>query len=207
MESRAAGGPLWSAEDPLFAADLMWDAQRLTALDDLWTSFLAVPDIGANLESNLPLLRAMVGDMVGSLTSITERTDRLERLIDYANASNIDLDAELDRVLRRAQAEVDLPRPFVSLVHDACRVLREESSSETDAVTAKLARLSELRYEPGDWSLKVKKALLIVAVAAGILVAITIPGALVVPVAVSVGAGVVAVVASGAVAWDSLPAA
>lgn len=208
MESGAAAQVSWSADSELFAFTLMGDAQRLNSLDDLWTSLLAVPSIESKLQSYLPMLQTMVGEMVGSLTSVAARTEQLERLTERTIASGIDLDAQLADVLGQADVPADVgpSRPFASAVHEACRVLREETPREIADITAKLLRISEGRYEPGDWGPKVKKALLIVAAAAGLLVAVSVPGALVIPVALSVGAGVVAVVSSALVAWDSLPA-
>jgi hypothetical protein len=208
MERGAAAQVSWSADYPLFALTLMGDAQRLNSLDDLWTSLLAVPGIESELESYVPMLQSMVGEMVGSLTSVVARTEQLERLTEHTLASGIDLDTQLADILGHADVPADVgpSRPFANAVHEACRVLREEAPREIADITVKLLRISEGRYEPGDWGRRVKRALLIVAAAAGVLAAISIPGALVIPVALSAGAGVVAVVSSALVAWDSLPA-
>ena len=87
-------------------------------------------------------------------------------------------------------------------------MLRDETPREIADITAKLLRISEGGYEPGDWSLKVKKALLITCAAAGLLVAVTAPpGLLVMGAGVIGGATIVSVVAGALLAWDSLPAA
>jgi hypothetical protein len=209
MESSAAAAWPWKAEDQLFAFTLMGDAQRLTSLDDLWTSLLATPTAEGQPPADLPLLQAMVGELVGSLASVTAAGERLELLTERATAMGIDLDSELADVLGRSNspivAEISPPSPFASAVHEACQVLREETPREIAEITAKLLRISEGGYELGDWGLKVKKALLIVAAAAGVLVAVSVPGAIVIPVALSAGAGVVSVVSATLVAWDSLP--
>lgn len=211
MQGRTPPSVSLSADDQMFAVALMWDAQRLTSLDDLWTSLLATPSMKADPQSNVALLVTMVGELVGSLANIAAHTVRLERLTERVTSEfRVDLDSELTNVLGRSalpMAEgVRPPRPFAVAVHEACQVLREETPREIADITAKLLRITEGEYEPGDWSRKVKRALLIVTAAAGVLAAITIPGAIVVPVLLSAGAGVVSVVAGSLVAWDSLPA-
>ena len=85
-----------TAEEQTFAYNLMVDAQRVSALDDLWTATLkADPDP----RSRLPALQTMVGDLVGGLTSVAGRADRLESLIDRIANDGIDLERELFRVL------------------------------------------------------------------------------------------------------------
>lgn len=211
MEGGAAAGHSWRAEDQLFAFNLMGDAQRLSALDDLWSSLLVSPEVASDLPSNLPLLQALVGKLVGSLTNVTAATEQLERLASLVtHGLGVDLDVELASVLRRADeprlAEVSPPTPFMAAIHDVCGVLREEAPREIAEITAKLLRISEGQFELGDWGVRVKKALLIVAAAAGLLVAVSVPGAIAIPVVLTAGAGVVSVVAGALVAWDSLPA-
>lgn len=211
MEGGAAAEHSWRADDQLFAFNLMRDAQRLSALDDLWSSLLESPKIASDPSSNLPLLQALVGEMVGSLANVTAATEQLERLADLVtHGLGVNLDVELASVLRRADdprlVEVSTPSPFMAAIHDACSVLREEAPREISEIAAKLLRISEGQFELGDWGVKVKKALLIVAAAAGLLVAVSVPGAIAIPVALAAGAGVVSVVAGTLVAWDSLPA-
>jgi hypothetical protein len=88
---------------------------------------------------------------------------------------------------------------------EACQVVRAETPREMAALTRKLVRIAEGKFEPGDLSRRMKRSLLIVGLGACLLLAISVPGAIVIPLGLEVGAGIVGAVAAFVVAWDSLP--
>jgi hypothetical protein len=197
-----------SANRRLFAVGLMSDVERLNSLDDAWTLFLSDPDNESELQDNLPGLQSMVGEMVGLLSAVAVKSQELEQMTVELDT---DFDRELDLLLgehpgRDYLAGIRPPSPFAAVVQEACQLVRKEAPREMAELTQKLVRIAEGKFEPGDLKRWVKRALLIVGAAAGLLVAISVPGAIVIPVGLTVGAGVVTVVAGFIVAWDSLPA-
>jgi hypothetical protein len=165
------------------------------------------PENESELQSNLIGLQSMVGDMVALLDSIAARSRELEQV---TRELDTDLDNELDLVLRTHPArdqltEIRPPRPFAAEVLEACQVVRAETPREMAALTRKLVRIAEGKFEPGDLSRRMKRSLLIVGLGACLLLAISVPGAIVIPLGLEVGAGIVGAVAAFVVAWDSLP--
>jgi hypothetical protein len=188
----------WDAYDRKFAFDLTWDTQRALAVDELWTEALATPQIRGDVRANFPLLQTVVEEMVISLRDITSRSGELEDLIDR---KEVNLDEALARV-REAGLYVPHPGSLRDVVGEACRVLREESENEIEAIHRKLMDLGRDELVSGDWSPKVTKALKVVAGTAGLVVVAAMPGILLVPATVGTAAAVVGAVTQLAQVFD-----
>lgn len=195
-----------TASQRLFAVRLMSDAERLNSLDDAWTLFLSEPADEFQLQQNLPTLQSMAGEMVRLLSSVGVECRQLEQLTIELET---DLDHELDLLLA-TQPHGDIlmsiprPRPFAAGVQEACRLIAAEAPREMAELTDKLVRLSRGEFVPGDLSLPVKRALAIVGAAGGLILAVAVPGAIVIPVGLAVGAGVATTVSAFILTWDSI---
>lgn len=195
-----------SASQRLFALGLMSEAERLNSLDDAWTLFLSEPADEFQLQQKLPTLQSMVGEMVRLLSSLGVKCRQLEQITIELET---DLDRELDLLLatqphRDLLMSIPRPRPFAAAVQEACRLIAAEAPREMAELTDKLVRLSRGEFVPGDLSVPVKRALAIVGAAGGLILAVAVPGAIVIPVGLAVGAGVATTVSAFILTWDSI---
>jgi hypothetical protein len=195
-----------SASQRLFAVELMSEAERLNSLDDAWTLFLSEPADEFELQQKLLALQSMVGEMVYLLSSVAVKCRELEQI-------TVELDTDLDReldLLLATHPQGDLlvgirpPRPFAAAVQEACQLIRREAPQEMADLTDKLRRISRGEFVPGDLTRLVKRALAIIGAAGGLILAVAVPGAIVIPVGLAVGAGIAVTVSGFILVWDSI---
>jgi hypothetical protein len=191
-------------ENRALAVELMIEAERLNATDDLWTRYLAENDEAAEILSNLPVLESLVGEMVGMLSSVSAKARELSLLVqEYPS----DLDTELEQLFEQHPAREQLiagrpDGPFAQAVIEACAVIEKESPHEMALLTRKLERIAEGKFESGDLRRFFKCALLVVAAGAGVMSVVASGGLVVLPAAVLAGSGAAGLAASTLIGWN-----
>jgi hypothetical protein len=136
-----------------FATELSLECERLDVLDDLWTVYLADPENEAQLQSDLPALQSMVGEMTQLLSSVTRKSRELSQLIREFPS---DLDSELELLLEQHPAKAwlmeDRPTNLAAHVIDACAVVEQESPQAMVELAEKLKRIGGRRVRPRRFS-------------------------------------------------------
>lgn len=186
------------------AIELMIEAERLNALDDLWTRYLADTDDVAELQSNLPVLESLVGNMVGLLSNVSAKSRELSLLVQEFPS---DLDAELDQLFEQHPAREQLMAarpdgPFAQAIIDACAVIEAECPREMALLAAKLEKIAAGEFESGDLRRFFKCALVIVVAGAALMSVVSSSGLIVLPAAVLAGSGAAGFAAGAIVSWN-----
>ncbi len=176
------------------------DSERLSILDDLWTSYLSEAHDASGVENDFAALQSIVGEMVYLLSTVAERSYELEQLVREFPS---DLDRELELLLENHPARGWLlenrpPQPLAQAIVDACTVVQQQAPLAIVELGEKLARIARGEFEPGDFLKALKCAIAVVGAGALVLAACAGPGALIVlPAAVTAGAGIGGAVATG----------
>jgi hypothetical protein len=153
------------------AIGLATDAERLNALDDLWTSYLGMEPDRATIERDLPELRTLV-DEIGELFGRVGRGAGELREVISALENNLDdevRDALRQHPLGDRVMELLPEVPFAELVVDACSIVEREAPEEITQVAAKLRRLADDGYSPGDIGPRMKCAVIWVGAGASLI--------------------------------------
>jgi predicted acylesterase/phospholipase RssA len=153
------------------AVRLATDVERLNALDDFWTTYLADQPEREEVERDLPGLRVMVEEMRVLLDAIARRSTELRTAIAELPA---DLDDELRRVLPAhplggALLEILPEGSFTEQVLAACTIVEQDAPSARDKLSERLNDLADTGRAKGDLSGRLKCAILLVGGGASLL--------------------------------------
>lgn len=187
------------------------DADRLNALDDLWTAYLNEDHDPLELERDYPSLQKLGAEIIDLLASLAKRSPELRQLIlEFPS----DLDDELELLIADHPAKEWLlaNRPAGHLAENAIQACERIQSETPDAIlkiAEKLDRLAAREFTSGDIPRALKCAILMAGAGATVLSVCAGPGALIaLPAAVVAGAGIGGSVATGIAAirgWNCLP--
>jgi hypothetical protein len=185
------------------AIGLAADAERLNALDDVWSAYLAAEPSAADIERDMPELTALVDDMATLLERLGPQCRELRGIIR-------DLPIDLDHELRQAvllhpfgEQYLDLlpESPFAEQVVNSCSIVEEDAPREIDALRAKLQHLKDHGYSPGDIGRRMKCAILLAGQGAAVVGTALTPVSLPAGLVIGVVGGLVGMLAS-AKGWD-----
>jgi hypothetical protein len=194
-----------------FATAFTLDADRLNALDDVWTAYLNEDHDPLELERDYPSLQRLGAEIIDLLASLAEKSPELRQLIlEFPS----DLDEELDLLVADHPAKEWLlaNRPAGHLAENAlqaCERIQLETPEAILEIAKKLKQLAAKEFTSGDIPQALKCAILMAGIGAGVLAVCAGPGALIaLPAAVVAGASIGGSVATGLAAirgWNCLP--
>ncbi len=187
------------------AVQAMTLAQRLLALDDLWTAFA---DSAVNSEDRLTVeevgvIERLVGEIRDGLYLLDGAAYEVRTML---AASDDETVAEaLDAISESSGGPFQLRSLLTSALPDyeprsaaitACDYLRENWGAESDLLGEKLAAVQSGEAPPGDWRFPFKCAAFLMVVGAGVAATIITGGA-----PVAVGLAVTNGVGGGVLGW------
>jgi hypothetical protein len=186
------------------AVNLMTEVDRLNALDDLWTRVLDEDQAESQLQSELPTLESLVGEMIHLLSSIGPKSRELSQLVQEFPRN---LDEVLEQLLQHHPSSSELrdsrpDGPFAQAIIDACQTVASESPAEMALLASKLERIAAGQFESGDLRRFFKCALFVVGAGAALMSVVASGGLVALPAAAVVGSGVVGVAANGLMGWN-----
>jgi hypothetical protein len=179
MEGTAAlAASIHSLEGRRKAAEMAVAAQRLSVLDDVWTTYLAAadPQNAGEISRDLPQLEQLVAEMQGGLSDVGERAREFQFLFEEATS------AEVDEALSHALAAQSLPEQplreqlaplqeegdFRGAVLSGCIYIVRHAQEESDLLGEKLGVLQRGEFTPGDFRFPFKCALFVTIAGAAI---------------------------------------
>jgi hypothetical protein len=180
-------------------------AQRLLALDDLWTTFADSAVNGGDRLGNeeVEVIERLVGDIRDGLYLLDGAAYEVRTMLaasdDETVAEALDVISESSGVPLQLGSLLTSELPDYeprSAVIAACDYIRENWSAESDLLGDKLAAIQRGDAPPGDWRFPFKCAAFLLVVGAGVAATIVTGGA-----PVAVGLAVTNGVGGGVLGW------